>query len=156
MVESCQRDLSKAFGAWLLREPGQDVDLASIADRAATREGAEQDFETVAILGFAAEAGVLSAAQVQILKQGLSRLSNRKPVVNGAPMAFCFDAVGIVGVVLGTRAIADVDVTNLIVQWTTNFLRISYYSAQDWRRCLFAAAARLLKSPWTCQSRRRP
>jgi hypothetical protein len=141
--------LSKAFAAWLLRESERDADLASIADRAATREGAEQDFQTVAILGFAAGASILSAAQTETLKKGLGRLAGRKPVVNGVPMAFCSDAVGIFGVALGTRAVADANITSLVVPWITRFLRSSYEMdrTEDWQRCLFAVAERQLGSP---------
>jgi hypothetical protein len=57
IAESCQRDLSRAFVAWLLEDFKQPVDLLSIAAQAAKREGAGQDFQSVAILGFAADAG---------------------------------------------------------------------------------------------------
>lgn len=149
IAESCRRDLTRAFAAWLLREPERGADLASIADRVAAREGAEQDFQPVAILGFAAEAGVLGAAQAETLRKGLIRLAGREPAVAGVPMAFRSDAVGILGVVLGARAIADGDVTSKVVQWTTKFLRASYERdrAGDWRRCLFAVADLQLKSP---------
>ncbi len=63
ITESCRRDLSKAFVAWLLQEPDQRAELAAITAEAATREGADQDFQTIAILGFAADAGLLSEPQ---------------------------------------------------------------------------------------------
>jgi hypothetical protein len=74
------------------------------------------------------------------------RQAGRDVVFDGVPMPFCFDAVGILGVALGTMAVADADVTNQVVQWTTKFLRISHErnQAEDWHRCLFAAADRQL------------
>src|SRR3954471_6279919 len=91
IAESCRRDLSKAFVFWLLEDFNQAAELLSIADRAAQREGAGQDFQTVAILAFAADAGVLSERELSALKKGLTRLAGRSPVVNGVPMPFRAD-----------------------------------------------------------------
>ena len=60
-TEESRTELSRAFGAWLLRETNQDPEFASLVREASTREGARQDFHTVAILGFGAEAGLLAA-----------------------------------------------------------------------------------------------
>jgi len=149
LADPCRTDLSKAFAAWLLREPGTDAEFASIVSDAAAREGAQQDFQTVAILGFAAEAGVLDAAQVEVLKKGVRRQAGREPVVDGVPMAFCSDAVGVLGVALGTKVMADVNISSQVVRWTAKFLRNSYQMdrTEDWQRSLFAVADRQLESP---------
>jgi hypothetical protein len=52
IAESCRRDLSKAFVAWLLEDFNEPADLLAVAAPAAQREGAGQDFQTVAILGW--------------------------------------------------------------------------------------------------------
>ena len=57
IVESCARDQTKAFVAWLL-EGFNQPDFRSIAARTANWEGADQHFQIVATLGFAADAGV--------------------------------------------------------------------------------------------------
>jgi len=146
MAATCLNDLNKAFAAWLLREPEQAADFASIADRASKMEGADQDFQTAALLGFAAEAGLLSEPQFATLKRSLQRLVGRNPVINGVPMAFCGDAVGVLGVVVGTRALSDADVTSQMTRWATKFLRTSYEreGGEEWQRCVFAAAGRHL------------
>src|SRR5438445_96859 len=54
--EDSRTELSRAFGAWLLRDTNQDSEFASLVREATTREGARQDFHTVAILGFGADA----------------------------------------------------------------------------------------------------
>ena len=146
MAATCLGELNKAFAVWLLRESEQSAGLASIVDQAAKREGADQDFQTAALLGFAAAADVLSASQVGALKTSLHRLAGRSSVVNGVPMAFCADAVGILGVALGTMALAETDVTAEIVGWAGRFLRASYDrdGVEDWRRCLLAVAGRHL------------
>jgi hypothetical protein len=149
MAATCLSDLNKAFAVWLLRDPEQSADLASIVDQAAKREGADQDFQTAALLGFAAAADVLSEAQVGALKRSLHRLAGRSSVVNGVPMAFCSDAVGLLGVALGTGTLAETDVTAEIVGWAGKFLRSSYErdGVEDWRRCLLAVAGRYLGKP---------
>jgi hypothetical protein len=64
-------------------------------------------------------------------------------------MAFCSDAVGLLGVAIGTRTLADTDVTAEIVGWAGKFLKASYDrdGVEDWRRCLLAAAGRHLGKP---------
>jgi hypothetical protein len=146
IAESCQRDLTKAFVAWLLEHP---ADLLSIAACAAKREGAGQDFQTVAILGFAADGGVLSQRELAALKKGLSRLAGRSPVVSGVPMPFCADAVGLLGIALGTAVLANAEVSGQVAGWAMRFLKSAYDRdrAEDWQRCLFAAADLKLGTP---------
>ena len=50
--------------------------------------GAQQDFQTVAILGFGADAGTLRAAQIEVLKKGIRRQAGREVVIDGLPVAF--------------------------------------------------------------------
>jgi len=140
--------LSKAFVAWLLREPETDPEFASLVSDAATRDGAQQDFQTVAILGFGANAGILGAPQIEVLKKGLDRQAGRQVVIDGLPVAFCSDSVGILGVAMGTKAVADADLTAQVVNWASKFLKNSYEMecAEDWQRSLFAAADQQLGS----------
>jgi len=147
--DSCQRDVSKVFAAWLLQEPEQRATFSLIAAQAAKREGADQDFQTISILGFAADAGLLFEPQLAALKKGLSRLAGRSPVINGVPMGFCADAVGILGVAIGTAVVADAEVTGQVVEWAARFLETSYKKdgTEDWQRCLFAAADRKIGYP---------
>jgi len=149
VTDACRRDLSKIFAAWLRCDGGQMADFVSVAAQAAKREGADQDFQTVAVLGYAADAGLLSGPQAAVLKKGLTRVAGRTPVVNGVPMAFCVDAVGILGVAVGARAIADAGIINQVAQWITGFLRSSYETdgVQDWQRALFAFADVKLGGP---------
>lgn len=64
-------------------------------------------------------------------------------------MAFCQDAVGVLGVALGVKAVADGQITSDVIRWTARFLKASYdmERAEDWHRCLFAAADHQLGSP---------
>jgi hypothetical protein len=140
-VRRRRTELSRAFGAWLLRDANRDSEFASLVRDAATRQGAQQDFQTVAILGFGANAGILAADETESLKKGLRRLAGRGVVIDELPAAFCSDAVGVLGVVLGTKAVGDTQITDQVVQWISKFLKRSYDAdrTEEWQRCLFAA-----------------
>jgi hypothetical protein len=127
-------------------ETETDVEFASLVHEAATREGARQDFHTVAVLGFGANAGLLAAEEIEVLKKGLQRQVGRGVVIDELPAAFCSDAVGILGVVLGTKAVAEAKLSDQVVKWISKFLKKSYDAerTEDWQRCLFAAEDRQL------------
>jgi hypothetical protein len=149
LADSRRTDLSKAFAAWVLGKSRKDPEFLSIVNEAAAREGAQQDFQTVAVLGFAAESKSLSAGQLETFRNGLHRQAGREPIVDGVPMAFCVDAIGILGVAAGTKALGDVSLTSEVVRWISKFLKSTYEMdrAEDWQRCLFAAADRQLGKP---------
>ena len=139
--EESRTELSRAFCAWLLRDANQDSEFVSLVREAATREGARQDFHAVAILGFGADAGLLAAGEIEVLKKGLRRQAGRGVVIDELPAAFCSDAVGVLGVVLGTKAVGDTQIRDQVVQWISKFLKKSYDAerTEEWQRCLFAA-----------------
>jgi hypothetical protein len=78
-AEAGRPELSRAFAAWLLRGREMDIEFASVVTDATARIGAQQDFQTVAILGFGAQAGILSALQTEVLKKGLRRQAGGNP-----------------------------------------------------------------------------
>jgi hypothetical protein len=121
----------------------------SVVNEAADRMGIAQNFQTVAILGFAAEAGYLREGHREALREGLLRHAGRRAVMDDVPIAFCLDVVGILGVALGTRAMGDNDCTREIGRWFSEFLPDSYmtYGPDDWQRCVLAAADQQLGKP---------
>ena len=139
--EDGRTELSRAFGAWLRRDASRDSEFASLVRDAATRQGAQQDFQTVAVLGFGADAGILAADETESLQKGLRRQAGRGVVIDELPAAFCSDAVGVLGVVLGTKVVGDTQITDQVVQWISKFLKKSYDAdrTEEWQRCLFAA-----------------
>jgi hypothetical protein len=140
------RDLDLAFATWLLREPNLVSELQPVVKAAAAREGADQDFENTALLGFAAGSGILGEQQLLVLGKGLRRLAGRSPMVNGSHMTFCGDAVGLLGVVVGTKTLADKQVAAQIEDWASRFFKDSHANAgnEEWQQCLIAAAGRTL------------
>jgi hypothetical protein len=137
-----QSDPAIAFNYWMLMRPGDAPEAGQIAIAAMQRSGAQLDFQTVATLGFARESGLLGNEVAGILKQGLERLAGRSPVVDEIPMPFCSDAIGILGVALGTRSLADGGVSSQMVKWLCRFLSNIYSldGTENWQRSLFQAA----------------
>jgi hypothetical protein len=120
---ACRTTLRKAFAKWVLDNTRKDADFISIVNEAAASQGAQQDYQTTAILGFAAQAGILTEGQIESLKKSLQRQAGRAPVVDGLPMAFCLDTVGILGIVLGTKIVADPDTTSAVINWISSSVR---------------------------------
>ena len=141
-----QSDPAIEFGYWMLMRPVDAAEARLIATAAMQRSGAQQDFQTVATLGFARESGLLGPEAAGTLKQGLERLAGRSPVVDEIPMPFCSDAVGILGVALGTKSLADNEVSSQIVAWLSRFLPNIYNldGTENWQRSLFHAADHVL------------
>lgn len=137
-----QTDPAILFAHWLLARPEDQAEARQIASAAAQHSGAQLDFHTVAALGFARESRLIGQESSTTLKQGLERLAGRQPFVDGNPMPFCSDAVGIFGVALGTRALADQAVTSKISVWLSGYLPTIYGldGTEDWQRQLFRAA----------------
>src|SRR5580704_14676712 len=111
LIRRPQTDPAILFAYWMLTRKADEAEAKQIAAAAAQHTGAQLDFQTVAALGFARESGLLGTEISETLKQGLERLAGRQAFVDGNPMPFCSDAVGIFGVTLGTRALGDIAVT---------------------------------------------
>lgn len=141
-----QTDPAILFAYWMLMRAGDAPEAGQIAAAAGQRTGAQLDFQTVAALGFARESGLLGPEASGTLKQGLERLAGRRPFVDDIPMGFCSDAVGILGVALGTRSLADDGLSSQIVTWLSSFLPNIHNldGTENWQRILFQAADQVL------------
>jgi REase_DpnII-MboI len=137
-----QSDPVVLFAYWLLERKTDEAEARQVAAAAAQRSGAQQDFHTVAAVGFARASGLLGAEVSGTLKQGLERLAGRQPFVDGNWMPFCSDAVGILGVALGSRVLGDSALSAKIATWLSGFLAKIYEldGTEDSQRILFQAA----------------
>jgi hypothetical protein len=137
-----QTDPAILFAYWLLTRETDEEEAKQIAVAAAQHTGAQLDFQTVAALGFAHESQLLGTEISGTLKQGLERLAGRQPFVDGNPMPFCSDAVGILGVALGARSLGDKTVSAKIAAWLSSYLPTIYglNGTENWQRHLFRAA----------------
>jgi hypothetical protein len=143
-----QADPAILFAYFILRRAADEGEAKQIAVAAAQRTGAQLDFQTVAAIGFARESALLGAEVSVTLKQGLERLAGRQPYVDENPMPFCSDAVGILGVALGTRALGDKALSAKIAAWLSSFLPSIYQlnGTEDSQRHLFRAAEYVIGS----------
>src|SRR4051794_7113888 len=66
-----QADLAIVFGYWMLMRPTDAHEARKIVAAAMQRSGAQQDFQTIATLGFATASGLLGVDAAATLKQGL-------------------------------------------------------------------------------------
>jgi hypothetical protein len=141
-----QTDLAIVFSYWILMRPAEAAEAANSVVDAMQRSGAQQDFQTIATLGFAADSGLFDVSKSATLKQGLNRLAGRQPFIDEVPMPFCSDAIGILGVALGTKFLADTSASAKIVKWLSSFLKNIYLldGTENWQRCFFQAADLLL------------
>ena len=126
--------------------PMARAEAGAIAARLKQRAGAQQDFQTVAALGFAGAGGLLDQDGREMLRRGLVRLAGRQPFVDEQPMPFCSDAVGILGVALGTQGLNEPEIDHKIATWMRKFLPRIYGldGTETWQRCLFQAADKIL------------
>jgi hypothetical protein len=141
-----QTDPAILFAYWMLMRAGDATEATQIAANAAQRTGAQLDFQAVAALGFARESELLGQQASGTLKQGLERLAGRRPIVDEIPMGFCSDAVGILGVALGTRSLENDVMSSQIVTWLSSFLPRIYNldGTENWQRSLFESADHVL------------
>lgn len=141
---SGQVSSNDAFTAWLLPGYVFSADLRSLASAAATRLQAERNYQHIAAIGFAAHAGAVAEKEREVLAVGIQWLVGRKPLVDGNLMAFCTDAVALLGIALGTKALGNQCTETAVADWMTQFLPGCYQmpAIQDWQRCLFAVAQR--------------
>lgn len=117
-----RHDHQEAFAAWLL--PGNDcgVRMDGAIRSALTAAGAGRTYREVAVLGYAAHACRLDEAGMATLAAGLRWLTAREPVVSGVPMPFCTDSVGLLGVALAARALAEEGLKRSAVSWLARCL----------------------------------
>lgn len=130
-------NLDEAFAAWLLQEGEITFQLESIACTVAKHTGGQRSYRDVAILGFAAASDGLDKAHWKSLREGLVWISGREPFLDGQLMGFCTDAIGLLGITLGARAVGDDSVEAKVSEWLNGFIGESFESRlSDWKRCL--------------------
>jgi hypothetical protein len=146
LADRPQPDFAIVFGYWVSPDPATRAEAALVASDTVQRAGAQQDFHTVASIGLAIDSGLLDLAAAHSLRQGLKRLAGRSPFVDGTPMPFCSDAVGILAVAVGCKALDDSAISTKIAGWFTKFLKTIHDMAgtENWQRYLFHAADLLL------------
>lgn len=133
-------NLDEAFAAWLLPATDIEFQLREVAQAASEHTGGQRTYRDVAILGFTAAAGILEDFQREALQFGLEWVSGRAPLIDGQPMDFCTDPVGLLGISLGARLANDVAVKAKVNEWLDSVIKQSFQSRlDDWQKCLLCA-----------------
>jgi REase_DpnII-MboI len=139
-----QTGLATVFAGWVAQAPATDIHVSQAVSAAVHRSGAQQDFQTVATIGYALSAGFVGASAHGTLKQGLERLIGRQAFVDEVPM--CSDGIGLLGVALGTRELGDSSLSARVVAWLASFVKRVYEmeGTESWQRALFSAVDHVL------------
>lgn len=136
--ESKERTPSdEAFVAWALDDVAA---LAKLAVASATRTKAARTYQDVAVLGYAAAAGVLDDEHVEVLVAGLDWLAGRKAIADGEPLGFCLDSPALLGIALGATAVGAPS-TSRTKGWLLTVLQTAHEHARldDWQKCILHA-----------------
>lgn len=137
-------NIEEAFAAWLLDDCGVLFYLNESARKVSQHLGAQRQYKDVAILGFAAASNHLEPTNQDVLKEGLSWIVGREPLLNGQPQGFCTDALALLGIALGARALGNDAITAQLREWFNKFVSQSFQSRlDDWQKCLLNAACEI-------------
>ena len=138
-------EVLQLFSHWLWFHP-VNPKIATLLQGASERDGALQDFRTVATLSFGQACGQLNDGQTTRLREGIDRLLGRSAFVDGIPMGFCSDVVSILGLTLAVETLNDAALTERLVGWLRSFLpRIFSMDGTDQgQRGILSAIDRLL------------
>ena len=133
-------NLDEAFAAWLLQSTDVGFQLKEAAQAASEHIGGQRTYRDIAILGFTAVVGILEDFQREALHLGLEWVSGREPLIDGQPMDFCTDAVGLLGIAVGARFVSDASIKTQVNGWLEKVIKQSFRSRlDDWQICLFCA-----------------
>jgi hypothetical protein len=141
-----QSNIDEVFAAWLLPNENIGLNLSEAAQDSVSRSGASRTYQDIAILGYCADRGMVDESIRSALINGLKWQSGRSIFVNGIPTGINQDPIALLGIALGTRIIADPDLTDTISHWIKEFIYNSYSArgTENWHKCLIAATQRVL------------
>jgi REase_DpnII-MboI len=93
-----------AFSGWITHDTSR---LQTAVDEAIHFTGQARHPEHVAALGYGARADLLTAQQLQILRDELDHLGGRSFFAPGRPLRFEVDGIALLGVALGAASVAE-------------------------------------------------
>lgn len=139
----------RAFLAWLLRDDAPLDDLVTLSKSVTAKLTAGRSYHDIAVLGYTSSVIGLEDDQSEGLSSALQWLCGRSPEIAGDPAPFYTDAVALLGIALGAKALAG-EYPETVRKWLEGFVpKASELAAvENWQRCLFAAALHLVGS--TC------
>jgi hypothetical protein len=130
-------NLEEAFSAWLLGDVEIPFQLGHAASAVAGHVGGQRRYQDIAVLGFAATCDRLQETHQSALKEGLLWIIGREPSIDGRLQGFCTDAVALLGIVLGARALEDNNIMAQLHEWLNKFMSHTFQTRlHDWQMCL--------------------
>lgn len=136
-------DHAEAFAAWLLRETQPGFALDNPCRSALERPLAQKNYRDVAVLGFAADAWGASFSHGETLSDRLGWLAGRNPKIGGNPAGFCSDAIALLGIALGAKAVGGRELATRVAAWLDGFVEESFATSRTAPRDQLLAAAAL-------------
>ena len=135
--------LDQTFVGWLLTTDADlEIDLKRIVGEVAEHSGASRSYQDVAILGYAADLGLLAdEKQIAALENGLAWLTGRPAKTNETFIGALVDPIALLGIALGGRFLKQKGVIASVNEWIGQSLYQSYHmrGVENWQKCLFAA-----------------
>jgi len=125
-------------GRWILKAtPELAVDNLAKSGRS---------YRDVAQLGYALATTTRDDATRRAFADGVEWLAGRKLNSGDSHVAFCFDAIAMLGIALGARAIDDVALTERVSKWFETFIAdvVSKHAGPSWARYLLASIPALV------------
>jgi hypothetical protein len=146
----CDNDvITTSLGIWLgLHENCEDAAIA-LETGAKKKRGAQRSYKDVAAAGFLAASEHKTNESEPQFRRDIAWLIHRQVSFEGVPTGVTVDGVAILGLVLGTSSIGDVNITRDVVAWASNFLpsSVKQVGIPLWQKFLMGTAASSLGIP---------
>ena len=105
--------LNEAFSLWLLGDEFVPEERSLIGRLTESKRTSSES----AALGLLAKTQTLNENERSLLKDDLSNLLGRDPVIAGTPMPYCMDGLSIGGILLGAKSLQDQGMNSQVESW---------------------------------------
>jgi hypothetical protein len=143
-------NIIEAFAAWALPDRATDLRLSyPSAQSVAQLKGSGRTYQAVATLGFALAGGESGAELSASFSDGIDWLLGRAVKSGGVFAQFCYDALAVLGIAVGVRAVDDETIRARVSQWLTTFIPsvTREFNGASWAQYLLEAAFRVVDQP---------
>jgi hypothetical protein len=129
-----------AFLFWTSQDDASRAKLRGLAESASASFSTSRSYHDLAVLGYAARMSAVEADGIGVLRAGLTWLCGRNANIDGEPAAFVTDAVALLGIAFGAKAVSDETGAEVLL-WLQSFVpgAASLPAMEAWQKCLFSA-----------------
>jgi len=138
--------VERQFAQAVLKRAVPSVAIRTELEDAIKASGAIRTYKHVAILGFAAWAGLLDEYGSQVLLEGLRWTFGRAPIVDGVQMPFCRDVVALLGMTFGVVVTEDEELKKKAAHWLQAAVEAGEKDRDfdTWEQCLLTVLPEVL------------